>query len=117
MWMINLAGLLLIVLIVWWFWLYKPKDTELGDGKLLVLVENGVYFPARIKIKANEKTVISFLRKDASPCAEMVIFPDFEISESLPVNKQKGIELPPMNSGIYKFHCQMQMYRGEVYVE
>jgi plastocyanin domain-containing protein len=28
MMIINLMGLLLIALIVWWFWLYKPAEVE-----------------------------------------------------------------------------------------
>ncbi len=28
--MINLGGLLLIALIIWWFWLYKPKGTVIN---------------------------------------------------------------------------------------
>lgn len=28
MMVINLLGLLLIALIVWWFWIYKPKAVD-----------------------------------------------------------------------------------------
>ena len=33
MMIINIAGLALIALIVWWFWLYKPKEAELGEKR------------------------------------------------------------------------------------
>ena len=115
---INIAGLLLISLIIWWFWLYKPKDVAAPqEGELTITVENGVYSPAHIQLPADTATSIKFLRKDGSPCAETVLFPDFEISENLPLNKVKTIDIPPMAAGEYAFHCQMQMYRGVLKVQ
>ena len=118
MMMINIAGLVLISLIIWWFWLYKPAEVEAAsDNKIKIVVNNGVYQPARIKIKVGRQTVIQFLRKDSSPCAAMVLFPDFEISEELPLDLDKSVVLTPMASGEYPFHCQMQMYKGTLIVE
>lgn len=117
MWMINILGLLVIALIVWWFWLYKPKETELGGDELTIIVDSGTYQPARIKVHSNQPTTLQFIRKDASPCAEMVLIPDLDISDSLPLNKLKQIQLPALKAGSYPFHCQMQMYRGELVVE
>ena len=114
---VNIAGLLLIVVIVWWFWLYKPPQAEAATNELVIVVENGVYQPSRIKLPANQAVKLQFLRKDASPCAEMLVIPELQISESLPLNKQKAIALPAMQSGDYAFHCQMQMYRGQLTVE
>ena len=114
---INVAGVALIGLVVWWFWLYKPGDAVLGDADLTIVVENGVYNPARIKLAANRVARLQFLRKDASPCSEMLLLPGLEISESLPLNRPKSITLPPLAAGEYTFHCQMQMYRGVLKVE
>ena len=117
MWIINVLGLVLIAFIIWWFWLYKPKETEMGDGNQTITVDNGVYQPARIKVHANEATTLHFMRKDASPCAEMVLFPDQDISVTLPLNKMKEVKIPALKAGAYPFHCQIQMYRGELVVE
>ncbi|MFT6386993.1 MAG: plastocyanin domain-containing protein [Cellvibrionaceae bacterium] len=114
---INSAGLLLIALIVWWFWLYKPKAAQLENNDFIIVVENGTYTPSRIILPANESVTLQFLRKDASPCAEMVLIPDLQISETLPMNKLKKIQLPAIAPGEYDFHCQMQMYRGKIKVE
>ncbi|MFT6389912.1 MAG: plastocyanin domain-containing protein [Cellvibrionaceae bacterium] len=114
---INIAGLLLIALIVWWFWLYKPKATQLANNDVVILVENGIYTPSRIKLPANTSIALEFLRKDNSPCAEMLLIPDLCISEALPLNKSKKIVLPAMTAGKYNFHCQMQMYRGQLIVD
>ncbi len=114
---VNVAGVVLIALIVWWFWLYKAKEVTLEDTALVIVVKNGTYHPARIKLAANQATELHFLRKDASPCSEMLLFPDLDISESLPVNTPRTIALPPLAKGEYPFHCQMQMYRGVLTVE
>jgi len=47
----------------------------------------------------------------------MLLLPDLEISESLPVNKNKTIELPSLEAREYNFHCQMKMYRDSLKVE
>lgn len=115
---VNLAGLALIALIVWWFWLYKPKETELvGEKDLVITVENGTYSPSRIKVPAGLAVEIKFIRKDQSPCAETLLIPDLQISDTLPLNKLKTIQLPALAAGEYAFHCQMQMYRGQITVQ
>lgn len=115
--MINLVGLLLITLIVWWFWLYKPTAANLDNNDLVITVDSGTYSPARIKLEADKPTTLKFIRKDPSPCAETLVIPALHISDTLPLNKLKGIDLPAMAPGEYPFHCQMQMYRGAFVVE
>lgn len=115
--LVNLAGLALIALIVWWFWLYRPAEAALADEAVEITVENGVYQPARLRVAPQTAVTLRFLRKDESPCAETVIFPDLDISTSLPVGKPTTVQLPPLEPGEYAFHCQMQMYRGVVKVD
>ncbi len=115
--LVNLAGLALIALIVWWFWLYRPAQTRLDEAGLLIRVENGTYQPSHIKVPANQPFSLQFLRKDASPCAERLLIPQLQLSETLPLNKIKRIDLPALAKGQYDFHCQMQMYRGQFTVE
>lgn len=117
MMIINILGLLLIGLIVWWFWLYKPREVSAKEGTLTVTVEDGVYQPSRIKLPAGQPAALEFLRKDASPCAAMVLFSELDISEELPLNQSKTIALPALEPGEYAFNCQMQMYRGTLSVE
>ncbi len=114
--MINIIGFLLIALIVWWFWLYKPKETVVGAENLIITVANGTYSPSHLKVPAGQPVTIQFMRKDSSPCAETVLIPNLQISETLPLNKLKNVDLPAMPAGEYPFHCQMQMYRGQIHV-
>jgi plastocyanin domain-containing protein len=117
---INILALALIALIIWWFWLYKPSvkktlnSLEKSASEQIITVQDGIYQPANISVIADKATKIKFLRKDASPCAGTVLFPDFEISAELPLDKVIEITLPAMTAGEYAFHCQMQMYKGSV---
>jgi len=113
---IDITGVLLIALIVWWFWIYTPSSEKL-DKDLVVVVDKGVYSPAHLSVPANREVTIQFLRRDPSPCAEWVIFPSLDISETLPVGKHKTVSLPALTTGSYPFHCQMKMYTGELKVE
>ncbi len=85
---INLAGVALIVLIVWWFWIYKSPSIVLQEGAIEVLVKDGVYRPSKIKIRANAATTIVFNRVDPSPCSETLLIPDLEINAMLTLNKK-----------------------------
>ena len=114
---INIAGVILIALIIWWFWLHKPKAEQVGNDDLVVVVENGVYTPSHILMEGKDARDITFLRKDASPCAETLLIPELDISETLPLNKPTKIHIPPLNSGEYAFHCQMQMYKGTISIK
>jgi protein-S-isoprenylcysteine O-methyltransferase Ste14 len=114
--MINLLGMLLIALIAWWFWIYKPQAVMAAKNLVTVIADNGTYEPSRIPLLADQDTTLRFIRKDASPCAEAVVFGDFDISEELPLNKRKDVHLPAMETGEYTFACQMQMYRGTLIV-
>lgn len=114
---VNIVGALLIAFIVWWFWLYREPKTSVAKNNAIISVADGTYQPSHIQVQAGTPATLTFLRKDASPCAEMVIFPDLEISESLVVGKTQKVELPSLKPGEYPFHCQMQMYRGVLVAE
>ena len=87
-----MGGLLifLIAFIVWWFWLYKNKEVVVTTGDIKIVLENGVYQPARLKLAAGKPITLQFFRKDASPCT---------------------------GRGEYPFYCQMKMYRGRLFVK
>jgi plastocyanin domain-containing protein len=115
--MINIFGAVLIVAIIYWFWLYQPAQTRSNDNTVTIVVANGVYQPANIKVVANKKVILTFDRKDSAPCAETVVFPQLDISESLAMGDGNNITLPALEVGEYDFHCQMQMYTGKLVVQ
>lgn len=114
---INLTGIALIAVIIWWFWLYKSSSVALQEGDIEVLVKDGVYQPSKIKISANTDATVTFQRLDPSSCAETLLIPDLEINATLPLNKKVSVTIPASLPGRYAFHCQMKMYVGELIVE
>jgi len=117
-WIVNLAGLLLAAAIIWWFWLSKPKARQVaGNVPIDIVVDGGVYAPARIEVAAGKPVTLRFLRKDPSPCAEKVLFDDLGIAADLPVGQPVELTITPKESGDYAFTCQMQMYRGTLVVK
>ncbi|ALP52309.1 plastocyanin [Candidatus Tenderia electrophaga] len=114
---VNLLGLFLIGFIVWWFWLARPAQVRAVSDSVDVIVDNGVYTPATIEVNSGATVNLNFIRRDASPCAEQVIFPDLEISVELPLNQTKRVEITPPQAGEFAFTCQMGMYRGMLIVK
>ena len=115
---VNLLGIIIIVLIIWWFWFSTTKAKVIDESRLIeILVEDGVYTPARIEVAANQKFTLRFLRKDPGPCAEKVVFDQLDKSLVLPVNETVELELNLEEAGEYSFTCDMQMYRGSLIVK
>jgi len=116
--MVNLAGVLLMAAIAWWFWLYRAAPSaQPHAGAIEILVDNGVYSPDRIRVPADQSTTLRFLRKDRSACAQTVTFADLDISAELPLDAVTEVVIPPTTPGDYGFSCQMQMYRGTLEVK
>lgn len=112
-WFVNFAGLVIIGLIVWWFWLSRPRATRAaGSGPIEIVVDNGVYMPARIEVPAGRPVTLRFVRRDPSPCAEKVLFDDLGVAADLAVGKPTEVTVTPGKPGEYEFTCQMRMYRG-----
>jgi len=116
---VNIAGILLIILIVWWFWLSEPKQIQRAKGDTIdIVVDGGVYQPSTIEANPGQRLQLRFHRKDPNACAEYVIFNELGISEQLPVDRPHTVNLElPNRQGQYEFSCQMGMYRGQINVQ
>ena len=115
---VNLAGVGVIGLTVWWFWLSQPKSfVRRGDRPIDIIVDEGVYSPSRIEVRAGQSVTLRFLRKDPNPCAEEVLFDDFNVRAELPVDQPYDITLTPTQPGEFEFTCQMRMYKGSLVVK
>lgn len=114
--LINIIAILIIFLIIWWFWLSKPKAQRVQKDVIKILVKDGVYAPARIEVKAGQLVVLEFMRLDSFGCSEYVFFDHLAIHEQLPLNRPYRIKLGKLPPGSYPFYCQMKMYAGELVV-
>ncbi len=114
---VNLSGLVLIGLIIWWFLIKKPQATTISGDTIEIKVHDGIYSPAVINVKAGQTLHLKFLRQDKSPCSSVVVFKDLDICAELPVDKIHQIDVKIDKPGEYEFTCQMGMYRGRLIVE
>lgn len=113
---VNLAGFALIAFIAWWFWLSMPKAKPASGGAIDILVADGTYSPSVIEVKSGAPVRLRFLRRDASPCAEKVLFDSLGISADLALDAVTEVMIDAPGPGEYGFACQMQMYRGRLVV-
>ena len=118
--LVNLAGLGLITLIVWYFWLSKPTGTlagVTGDGvQEAFIVVKGGYSPDTIRVTAGRPVRLVFNRQESDPCSERVVFDAFGVSAELPQGSNVPVVFTPTETGSYEFACQMGMLRGKVVV-
>ncbi|MGD8926723.1 MAG: cupredoxin domain-containing protein [Thioalkalispiraceae bacterium] len=115
--LVNSIASVLLLFIIWWFWLSSPRAQKSGADVIDITVDNGVYSPSIIEVRKGQNLTMRFLRKDASPCAEKVIFKDLNLSADLPVDKKVDLRIPTNQTGEFSFTCQMQMYRGTLLVK
>jgi plastocyanin domain-containing protein len=118
--LVNVAGLALIGLIAWYFWMSKPDGTVAGitsDGtQEAFIVVKGGYSPDTIRVKAGTPVRLVFNRQESDPCSERVVLDDFGVSADLPQGSNVPVAFTPTEPGSYEFACQMGMLRGRILV-
>lgn len=118
--LVNVGGLALIALIVWYFWLSSGSTATaavtVGGVQETRIVVKGGYSPDTIQVEAGRPVRLIFDRQEVSPCSERVVFDAFGVSAELPTGNEVPVEFTPTEPGEYEFACQMGMLRGKVIV-
>ncbi len=117
---VDAVGLVLIVLIAWYFWFSRKKGEAAavsGGVQEAYIIVKGGYTPDVIIVKAGKPVRLIFERREASPCSERVVFKDFNVSRLLPEGEKVAVEITPERPGEYEFACQMGMFRGRLVAE
>ncbi|MBE2201370.1 MAG: cupredoxin domain-containing protein [Anaerolinea sp.] len=117
---VNFVGLALIALIIWYFWLYRRKGTqvvEVGGIQEVQIKVKGGYDPDVFVVKQGKPVRLHFNRQESAMCSEMVIFDKIDRSAKLPEGETVTIEFTPQQKGEIPFQCQMGMLRGKVVVQ
>ncbi len=110
---VSLIGLTSII-VIYWFFFGKKEEAVATSDHWDILVDGG-YKPNRIRIPKNKTVALKITRKDANPCLEEIVFPEYKIKEYLPINKEVTIALPAPHKPS-DFHCGMNMFRGKIIV-
>ena len=116
-----LSGIVLTVLIAWYFWFAPKAQTRVavsasGAQEVAVTVKGG-YTPDVIVVQKGRPVCLTFTRHESSACSEKVLFPDFNQNALLPEGEQVTLEFTPDKPGEFGFQCQMGMLRGKLIVE
>lgn len=119
--LVDVGGVAVIALIVWFFWMGKRKGvraatTTGGFQEQMILVRGG-YTPDLIVVDAGKPVRLTFLRQESASCSDKVLFPDFQKAAALPEGEMVRVELPPPAPGEYDFACPMGMFRGKLIAE
>lgn len=118
---VILSGIVLTILIAWYFWFAPSGRTraamgESGAQEVAITVKGG-YTPDVIVVQKGRPVRLTFTRQESAACSERVLFPDFNKSSPLPEGEPTTIEFTPDKPGEYGFQCQMGMLRGKLIVE
>ena len=117
---VTVSGVLFIVLVNWYFFFSRRKETtaSINKGELqeVKVVVKGGYDPDVIVVKKGIPVRLNFYRDETDDCSDTVVFGDFNIRKSLPAFKTTPIEFTPEKEGEYVFTCGMGMLRGKLIV-
>jgi len=116
---VILAGGALIGALAWFF--FGPKraaSAQLRGGvqEVTVIVKGG-FVPDVIQVTEGVPVRLTFDRQESGDCTSKVVFPDFQLSQTLPAFAQTTVELLPTEPGTFGFACGMNMVHGRLLVE
>ena len=114
------SGVLLIVLVNWYFFFSKRKSVEANQAESRLqevrVVVKGGYDPDVIVVKKGIRVRLNFYRNETADCSDTIVFGDFNIRKPLPAFKTTPVEFTPEKEGEYVFTCGMGMLRGKLIV-
>jgi plastocyanin domain-containing protein len=112
------GGIAAIVWVNWYFFVAgrRTSAAPVASGEQVIIV-NGGYSPATVKVKAGKLVRLVFDRRDTGACSDEVVFPDFGIRRFIPTGQKTTIEITPALPGRYEFTCGMSMHRGAIVAE
>ena len=115
---VTIGGILLIAILAWYFFgPKKARDAEVrGDVQEIKITVKGGYSPDVIRVREGVPLRLIFDRQEASDCSSRVVFPDFQVSKSLPAFGTTTLEFTPDKSGEFGFACGMNMLHGTLIV-
>jgi P-type Cu+ transporter len=113
------GGLALTGLLGWFF--FGPKKAhsaeQVGNVQEVKVTVKGGYSPDLVRVRQGVPLRIVFDRQESGECTSRVVFPDFNLNQSLPPYTRTTVELLPDRAGEFGFACGMNMIHGKLIVE
>jgi Cu+-exporting ATPase len=117
--MVILAAVAALAGLGWFFFgPRKARAADLAGGvqRLEVTVKGG-YSPEVIRLRQGVPAELTFDRQESGDCTSRVVFPDFQVSATLPAWHKTTVRLEPAETGQFGFACGMNMIHGTLLVE
>lgn len=80
------------------------------------VVIDGEYQPATVSVKAGLPVELTFVRKEAVGCGDVVQFPKLGLKRTLKPGEKTVVMFTPRKAQTLRFTCGMSMYQGKVVV-
>lgn len=110
--LLVLASLLLLAVVV----VAHSQKSKPFQTFTVKITKKG-FEPKALSLQRDVPARITFIRQTTETCGTEVVFPDYKISKTLPLNKPVKVEFTPTKEGELKFTCGMDMLRGKVIVQ
>lgn len=113
---IGAGAALLAFLYVFFFGKRRAVAASAADpgAQEVTIVVSGGYPPDVIEARRGVPLRLVFDRREASPCTDEIVLPDFAIRRSLPAYAKTVIEILPEKIGEFPFSCGMNMLHGKI---
>ena len=82
-----------------------------------VRVGDAAFEPSMITLRKGVPARVTFTRVSDKTCATEVVFPDYGIKRTLPLNQGVAVEFTPQKAGDVAFACGMGMLKGMLMVQ
>ncbi|MBI4308641.1 MAG: heavy metal translocating P-type ATPase [Chloroflexi bacterium] len=116
---VTLGSLPVVAALVYFF--FGPKKARAaevkGGAQEVRITVKGGYSPDIISVRQGMPLRLVIDRQEASDCTSRIVFPDFQVSKSLPAYGTTTLEFTPDRSGSFGFACGMNMLHGTLIVE
>ena len=103
------------------YFFFGPKQSRRaeirGGVQQIAVTVKGGYSPDLIEVSQGMPVRLVFDRQEAGDCTSRVVFPDLQISRSLPAFTQTTVEFTPERAGRFEFACGMNMIHGTLVVD
>src|SRR6516165_2335389 len=117
--LVVLGAVVSIVGLAYFF--FGPKQSRKaeirGGVQQIALTVKGGYSPDLIEVRQGVPVRLVFDRQEAGDCTSRVVFPDLQISKSLPAFTRTTVEFTPQQAGRFEFACGMNMIHGTLVVD
>lgn len=113
---IGAGAALLAFLYVFFFGKRRAVAASAADpgAQEVTIVVSGGYPPDVIEARRGVPLRLVFDRREASPCTDEIVLPDFAIRRSLPAYAKTVIEILPEKTGEFPVSCGMNMLHGKI---